>query len=100
MANDIIKMNYPMADAMARTMGQGAKQLEASIGEMNKAVSLLEGGGLRGDAGEAFASAMRGSLLPSMQRLQEKFEEIEKDIRKNIDLKKRADQESKRAIND
>lgn len=78
--NDQIVMNYPMVSAMAHAMGEGSKQLEASIGEMNKVVSLLEDGGLRGDAGEAFTEAIRATLVPSMQRLQEKFEELQKDL--------------------
>ena len=40
MANDIIKLNYTQARAMAASMKKGSKQLEASINEMNKIMSL------------------------------------------------------------
>jgi WXG100 family type VII secretion target len=98
--NDIIKMDYPLARAMATSMGKGAKQLEAGIGEMNKAMALLKNGGLRGEAGEAFADSMRGSLIPAMQRLQEKYAEMQRDIITNIQLKQLADKSSKSALQD
>jgi len=98
--NDIIKMDYPMARAMARTMGQGAKQLEASINEMNKVVALLQNGGLRGEAGEAFVDGIRGALIPNMQRLQQKYAEVQRDILTNVQLKQLADRASKSALKD
>jgi len=67
-------------------MKQGAKQLEASINEMNRIVALLQNGGLRGDAGEAFVDGMRSALIPQMQRLQQKYLEMDLDISKNVAL--------------
>lgn len=98
--NDIIKMDYPMARAMARTMGQGAKQLEASINEMNKVVALLQNGGLRGEAGEAFVDGIRGALIPNMQRLQQKYAEMQRDILINVKLKQLADRTAARELKD
>jgi len=79
---DKIVVNYPMLERMARTMDQSAKRLEGCLGEMNKVISTLEQGGLRGDAGAAFSQSIRGSLNPSLKRLQEKFEELNKDVLK------------------
>ncbi|MCB9005800.1 MAG: WXG100 family type VII secretion target [Ardenticatenaceae bacterium] len=95
--NDIKKMNYPMVERMARTMEQSAKQLESCLGEMNKVISTLEQGGLRGDAGAAFSQAVRGSLNPSLKRLQNKFEELNKDLRNAEQDMKRADKTAARA---
>ena len=88
---DKIVVNYPMLVQMARTMGQSAKRLESCLGEMNKVVATLEQGGLRGDAGAAFSQAVRGSLNPSLKRLQDKFEELNGDINKNIEIMKEKD---------
>jgi WXG100 family type VII secretion target len=98
--NDIIKMDYPQARAMAASMGKGAKQLEMSIGEMNKAVALLKNGGLRGEAGEAFVDSMRGSLIPAMQRLQEEYAKMQRDVLINIQLKQLADKASSIELQD
>lgn len=78
--NDIKKMNYPMVERMARTMDQSAKCLENCLGEMNKVISTLEQGGLRGDAGAAFSESVRGPLNASLKRLQDKFDELNKDL--------------------
>ena len=96
--NDIIKLNYIQARAMATAMKKGAKQLEASINEMNKIMGLLQGGGLRGEAGEAFIDGMRGALIPSMQRLQQKYTEVQLDILKNVELNIQADRKSRDAM--
>lgn len=95
--NDIKKMNYPMVERMMRTMDDGAKRLESSIGEMNKVATTLDQGGLRGDAGAAFVQAIRGSLIPSMQRLQEKFKEQQGDLLVAMNAMKEADQTAARA---
>ena len=96
--NDIIKLNYTQARAMAASMKKGAKQLEASINEMNRIMSLLQGGGLRGEAGEAFIDGMRSGLIPNMQRLQQKYVEVQLDILKNVELNIQADRKSRDAM--
>ena len=95
--NDIKKMNYPMVERMARTMDQSAKLLEDCLGEMNKVIATLEQGGLRGDAGAAFFQAVRGSLSPGLKRLQDKFEELNNDLRKAEQDMKQADKTAARA---
>ncbi len=96
MAKKNIKMNYPMVERMAQTMKRSDKTLERCIDEMNKIISTLEQGGLRGDAGAAFAQTMRQSLIPSIQRLRAKSEEENKDLQKNIEIMKAADRKSAR----
>lgn len=89
-----IVMNYPMMAAMATTMSESSKQVETSIGEMNKVVSMLRDGGLRGDAGESFSEAIGTVLVPAMKRLQAKFDELQKDINKAVEHMKGADKQS------
>ncbi|MCA9945036.1 MAG: WXG100 family type VII secretion target [Ardenticatenaceae bacterium] len=95
--NDIKKMNYPMVERMARTMDQSAKRLENCLGDMNKVISTLEQGGLRGDAGAAFSESVRGPLNASLKRLQNKFNELNKDLRKAEQDMKQADKTAARA---
>jgi len=95
--NDVKKMNYPMVERMARTMDQSAKTLEECLGEMNKVIATLEQGGLRGDAGAAFSQGVRGSLNPSLKRLQAKFNELNKDLRDAKRDMEEADKTSARA---
>lgn len=89
-----IVMNYPMVAAMAKTMGESSKQVETSIGEMNKVVSMLRDGGLRGDAGEAFSEAVSTVLVPAMKRLQARFDELQKDLNGAMSDMKTADKQS------
>lgn len=98
--NDKIKMNFVQARAMAKAMKQGAKQLEASINEMNRIAALLQNGGLRGEAGEALVDGMRTALIPQMQRLQQKYVEMDLDIAKNVALMTRAMKQSADAFKD
>jgi len=93
MSDSIIHIDIPLGMVMARTMGEADQQLDATIGEMNKVLSLLEDGGLKGDAGNALVEAMRSSLIPAVQRLRDKSEELKKDIEADIRLMTGIDQE-------
>lgn len=74
---DIIKMDYRHMEEMAQAFAQGAQTLEASIAEVRQIAEMLENGGLRGEAGDAFSAACRHVLNPAVQRLHDKFLELQ-----------------------
>lgn len=77
---DIIKMNYPLMEAMAYAFDSGSETLAASISEVNAISQLIADGALIGVGGDAFEEACRGSLVPALQRMQAKFDELEQDV--------------------
>lgn len=80
MAADIIKMNYPMMEDMANTFQQSADQIEATIGEINNIVGMIDGGGLLGMAGDMYVEACSAMLVPALTKLQEKTLELKGDV--------------------
>ncbi|MCA9935276.1 MAG: WXG100 family type VII secretion target [Ardenticatenaceae bacterium] len=93
---DIIKMNYGQMEEMAQAFAQGAQQLETTISEMNTLAQMMENGGLMGDAGDSFTDAIRSALIPSIQRLMDKFTELQGDILGAMQDMQQADQDSSR----
>lgn len=77
---EIIKMNFAMMDDMAIAFKDGSQVLENVLSEVNQIVSILEDGALLGEAGDQFASACRGPLASSVNRLKDKFEELQSDV--------------------
>lgn len=88
---DIIKMNYPLMEAMAYAFDSGSETLETTIGEVNSIAQMLADGALLGNGGTAFEEACRGTLVPVLQRLQAKFDELESDIISAMESMKKAD---------
>lgn len=80
MAADVIKMNYPMMEDMASTFQQSADQIEATIGEINNIVGMIDGGGLLGQAGDMYSEACSAMLVPALNKLQEKMLELKGDV--------------------
>jgi WXG100 family type VII secretion target len=80
MSDAIIKMDYDLMQDMSREFSNGAQQLGDVLNEMQNIAALMENGALLGDGGAAFSSAIRERLCPSIQRMIEKFSEIEGDL--------------------
>jgi len=95
MATDKIKLNYDQADQMAKTFKQGAQQLQQTIQEMQNIAQTLEEGALLGRGGQAFVAAIRTNLCPSLKKLSDKYNELERDVHAAIKYMQQADQESK-----
>ena len=95
MAFDKIKLNYEQADHMAKTFKQGAQQLQQTMQDMQGIAQLLQEGALLGDGGHAFADAVNSKLCPSLKRMSDKFNELERDVHAAINYMKQADAESK-----
>lgn len=95
MSTDEIKLNYPLAEDMAKAFQQGAQQLEETTLEMQNIAAMLEGGALLGRGGSAFVESIRDKLCPSLERLTEKFRELEGDVNTAIAAMRQADEQSK-----
>lgn len=93
---DEIKLNYPMAKAMAKTFVDAAHQIQETSQEALSIAGILEDGGLRGRAGEVFVEALRNQLVPALGRLNNKFDELSADVQKAIKFMEDADAESVR----
>jgi WXG100 family type VII secretion target len=79
-AQQEIKMDYPLIEEMGKVFQQGQQQLQETLKETQNIAGKLEGGALLGDAGATFSDAIRNKLGPAIQRLSAKFEELQGDL--------------------
>jgi WXG100 family type VII secretion target len=96
---DEIKLDYELAEAMAKTFKQSADQIEAAITEMKSLVTIIDGGALLGRGGTSLNEALTGKLSPALSRLMAKFIELEADVQSAIRSMRDADQESSGKFN-
>lgn len=75
-----VQMDYDAMEDMASTFGQSAQQLDETIMVFTGVAAEMENGALIGEAGDEFVDAIRGKLNPSLGRLRDKMEELQKDI--------------------
>lgn len=75
------KMNYDEVEATAQLFSQCAQQLNETMMTIQGIASTLDGNGLVGAAGNEMVDALQSDLNPSIQRLADKFEEVQQDLR-------------------
>jgi WXG100 family type VII secretion target len=75
-----VQMDYDLMEDMARTFRASAQQLDETIMVMTGISAQMEDGALIGDAGTEFVDAIRGKFTPSVQRMRDKMQELEKDL--------------------
>jgi WXG100 family type VII secretion target len=92
---DIIKMDYAKMEAMIQTIQQGSKQLQETMQQMRTIAKSVDDGALRGRGGDSFGDSINSKLVPSIQRLDAKFQELAKDLEKAMQDMKAADTYSK-----
>lgn len=90
-----IKMEYPLMEEMKRTFQSGRESLQDATNSLKAIADKMEQGALLGQAGSAFAEAVRGSLMGAVQKLSDKFEELEGDIQYAVDQMKAAEEKAK-----
>ncbi len=95
MSYDEIKLDYDLAEEMAKTFKQGAEQLQDTMQEMQTIANMLEQGALLGQGGASFVDAIRSKLCPSLANFTQKFGDMEKDILAAIEYMREADKQSK-----
>lgn len=93
---DEIRVVYPDMEEMSRTFQRGAEQLRSTMQEMQSIASVLEDGALLGRGGEAFVDAIRGRLCPAINRLADKFHELDRDVQAAVRYAQQADREAQR----
>jgi WXG100 family type VII secretion target len=92
---DEIRVVYADMEEMSRTFQRGAEQLKDTMQEMQNIAGVLEDGALLGMGGQAFVEAIRGKLCPAVNRLSDKFNELDRDVRAAVRFAREADRESK-----
>jgi WXG100 family type VII secretion target len=90
-----IRVVYEDMDAMSKTFRSGAEQLKDTMSEMQSIAGVLEDGALLGQGGDAFVQAIRGKLMPAINRLAEKFEELDGDVQAAVRFAREADRTAK-----
>ena len=92
---DEIRVVYPDMEDMSRTFQRGAEQLRDTMAEMQNIAGTLEDGALLGLGGQAFVEAIRSKLCPAIDRLAQKFDELDRDVKAAVRYAQQADRQSK-----
>ena len=92
---DKIKLDYRQAEEMIQTFRKGKEQLQQTLQEMQAVANTIEGGALLGRGGDAFKDAIQGKLCKSIDALNNKFKELEGDVKKAMDIMKQVDEQAK-----
>lgn len=98
--SDEIKLNYDLAEEMAKTFNAGTEQLQDTMQELQSIANVLDQGALRGRGGAAFVEAIRNKLCPSLARLTDKFKEMEQDVQAAVAAMREADNTSRGKFGD
>jgi len=88
-------MEYPLMDEMKQTFQSGREQLQDTMSELKNIAEKLEQGALLGQAGTTFSDAVRNTLCNAVQKLSQKFEELEGDIQYAVDQMHQAEEKTK-----
>jgi uncharacterized protein YukE len=75
-----VKMDYDEVERMASLFRSASLELQDLSDEVGRWVAELEGGVLIGEAGEAFAGALREILSPRLGTLAAKLDENAADV--------------------
>ncbi len=92
---DEIRVVYPDMEDMSRTFQRGAEQLRDTLQEMQNIAGVLEDGALLGLGGQAFVEAIRSKLCPAIDKLANKFDELDRDVKAAVRYAQQADRQSK-----
>lgn len=94
-----IRMDYSDMADMSKTFKQGAEQLNKTRSEMQNVAKQLAEGALLGRGGQAFTEAINARLCPAIQKLSEKFVELDGDVQNAVQKMQQADATSKSKFN-
>jgi len=93
-----IGMDYEAMERMKAEFAKSSEELDRVRDEAMKIAMILEDGGLKGVAGDAFVDGIRGTLYRKISELLEKFEELAKDIQDNIDIMRKVDEDASKYV--
>jgi len=91
-------MDYPLMDEMKRTFQSGREQLQDTMNELKSIADKMEQGALKGDAGQTFTEGIRNDLISNVQKISDKFEELEGDIQYAVDQMHQAEDKTKQSM--
>lgn len=80
MSRDVIQMDYAWMQTTAQKFKARGDQMEGLIKDALRMAAAMDDGVLQGEAGDAFAEAIRQRLVPAMTRLKDKFGELASDV--------------------
>jgi WXG100 family type VII secretion target len=78
--NDKIRLNYPAMQQMAQQCVQVSQRLGETQQLVKQLAQQMQSGAFLGAAGEIFANALSSSLANAVQRLADKFTDINNEI--------------------
>lgn len=78
---DVIKLDYPAMQEMAQQCLKVSQRLGQTVQFVRNQGRQLQEGAMVGDAGEAFSNVLTSVLANKVQRLSDKFQEINNDIK-------------------
>ena len=79
---DKFRMVIPLMEDTEQVFQAGSEQLKDTLSQMMSIANVLGEGALLGQAGEAFVDAIQSKLCPAISRLNDKFQELQADVRK------------------
>lgn len=94
----IVKMNYSEVEQLVQTLSMSAENLNGLIQSVQMISVQLELDILVGQSGNAFASSLQETLLPSIIHLRNKLEEKAQDVRQAMDLMMDSDQSTNSSL--
>ena len=74
--SEVIKLNYPAMREMAQQCKTAKERLTETARLAQQIGNEMQNGALIGDAGDAFSQALLTALVPSVNKLSLKFDEI------------------------
>ena len=86
MAKPDVRMNYESMETMANAFFKAAGQLDDTMGDMNKVAQMMEGGALVGQGGSQFQDAILSILVPAMNTMRDKLNEMGEDIKAAVEF--------------
>lgn len=86
-----IGMDYELMEEMKAALQKGAENLETIKCDVVSIADELDGGALRGVAGDNLSAGLNGILVTKIKEIIDQFEELGRDIQYAIDKTKEQD---------
>ncbi|MFP3853870.1 MAG: WXG100 family type VII secretion target [Anaerolineales bacterium] len=89
-----VQMDFEAVEGAAGAYDHSAEILEDMMSRSSKIAASLRDGAMKGKAGEELANSFDSRLNASLRRMQEKFTEMEDDLRKAVEATREALEQS------
>lgn len=95
-----VRVVFEAVEAQQNAFGAADQQLGDSIREMSNIARMMDDGALKGQGGESFRDAILTKLIPGMKRLQEKMQEMHREMGSVMDVARGVEGASKGRFTD